>query len=408
MKYSNKLDLNKFFYVLRKQPYVIVKLGDFPNYYTRSDIDIFCYNKDDLVKRIIAVGKEYVKKGFEIKVFERTDSHVHLDFYFKDKLDFRFDIHDALPPYKRVRIKKHYLYSIVENAKKVYKNYKKKKYPIFVPCKTDELLIRYIEYIEYYRQREDKINHLDYILGELSKNSKRINFLDKLHLYTALPKIERQPVQKKKLRKKISDFLYLYKIRIFRILGKLNNFIFKFFENKLRKYFLLTEPEKRKLVKEYAKRFNIKIFVETGTNKGNMIAANLDVFEKIYSIELDKKFYRIAKKRFLKNKKVDLILGESTKKLPEVLEKISEPALFWLDAHFANFSPVMQELKHIFNHKIKNHVILIDDARIFKKRKGTPSLKKIKSYVLEKRPDWNFEIKKDIIRIYSNRIYSKK
>ena len=39
--FSNRLDLDRFFFEVREQIYVIVKPGDFPDYYKGSDIDVY-------------------------------------------------------------------------------------------------------------------------------------------------------------------------------------------------------------------------------------------------------------------------------------------------------------------------------------------------------------------------------
>ena len=65
--------------------------------------------------------------------------------------------------------------------------------------------------------------------------------------------------------------------------------------------------------------------------------------------------------------------GDSGEILPELLNNINEPILFWLDGHYSagNTSkgslntPIIKELVTIFQHPIKQHIILIDDARLF-------------------------------------------
>ncbi len=59
-----------------------------------------------------------------------------------------------------------------------------------------------------------------------------------------------------------------------------------------------------------------------------------------------------------------------------------------------------QELFAIFSHPIKNHVILIDDARCFIGQNDYPELDILKQYVLEKRPEFIFDVGEDIMRIH--------
>jgi len=187
MNYSNKLDLNKLFSELECEKYVIIKLTDFPNYYCGSDIDIFCYNIDEIAREIIYVGKQYLEDGFEIVAKDANASHKYIDFIFDNKIEFRFDLYGELPVYKKVCIQKKYFTHIIENSVPVTINSKYGQYKIYVPSKIDELILRYIEYNEWYEIRPDKIKHLDYIMNAIADDSDNVIFLDKLHQFTALP-----------------------------------------------------------------------------------------------------------------------------------------------------------------------------------------------------------------------------
>jgi len=165
---------------------------------------------------------------------------------------------------------------------------------------------------------------------------------------------------------------------------------------------------KQKIVKMYANKFLINIFIETGTYLGEMVNATRKIFKKIYSIELDDELYKNAKKKFSKYNHISIIQGDSSKILPTILSKIKQPCLFWLDAHYSGGitakgefeTPIMQELNYILNSSKYNHVILIDDARLFIGKKDYPTLKELKKLISKKRPNYYFIVKKDIIRIH--------
>lgn len=190
MLLSNRLDLDRFFFAVRDQVYVIVKLSDeFPNYYKGSDIDVFCYDENEFAKRILSVGNWYIEQGFEVKTFCKH-SKTCLDFYYDGDLDFRFELYQSLPRYKKICLKEHYIYSVIENASTIDREFEDVQYPLYVPAPADNLLLRYVEYIEWYEQRPDKIKHLEYILAAIDADAQRIGFIDKLHLYTKLPEPE--------------------------------------------------------------------------------------------------------------------------------------------------------------------------------------------------------------------------
>lgn len=148
---------------------------------------------------------------------------------------------------------------------------------------------------------------------------------------------------------------------------------------------------KQEIVKELARKYSLKTFVETGTYLGATVRASLSTFEKIYTIELDELLFNRAKKKFRNYSKVVVIKGDSAKKLPEVLSKIKGPALFWLDAHFSKGitakgnlnTPILEELKAIIKHPIKQHLILIDDASSFAGKDDYPTVANLKKYILK-------------------------
>lgn len=168
-------------------------------------------------------------------------------------------------------------------------------------------------------------------------------------------------------------------------------------------------PEvKQKTVRDYAAKFSIHTLVESGTCLGDMVYATKDTFDKIFSIELDKALYETAKKRFSKFKHISIIQGDSGEVLPNILTNITQPCLFWLDGHYSGGitakgrveTPILQELNHILNHPVAEHVILIDDARCFVGRSDYPTIEKLQDYIFKRCPDRVFEVKEDIIRIY--------
>lgn len=191
MKYSNKINLDDFLFALSDQIYCIIKISkDFPNYFQGNDIDIFCYNLPEFAQKILEVGQTYVQIGFEIK-FKSGKQYQHsaIDFYLNDILDFRFDLHQELPIYEKLSIKSGLFSSVIENAVPVERQYKKQKYNIYVPSEVDDMLLRYLEYMEWYHARPDKLKHLDYIINNLKDNTDRIKLLDKLHYYTKIPEV---------------------------------------------------------------------------------------------------------------------------------------------------------------------------------------------------------------------------
>jgi len=165
---------------------------------------------------------------------------------------------------------------------------------------------------------------------------------------------------------------------------------------------------KRREVKTYAQQHACRILVETGTFLGEMVSAMRPHFARIVSIELSPKLFRRAQRKFASDRRVSIIQGDSGKVLSSVLKEIAEPCLFWLDGHYSEGitakgdreTPILQELEHIFQHPVENHVILIDDARCFNGTRDYPTLAQLERFMRERRPGWQFEVSDDIIRFH--------
>jgi len=162
---------------------------------------------------------------------------------------------------------------------------------------------------------------------------------------------------------------------------------------------------KQNTIFEFQKKSGIDILVETGTYLGDMVEAQKKFFKKIYSIELSTKLYKMAKKRFHGDANVEIIQGDSGRMLSKIVNQLDKPAIFWLDGHYSgNITakgdkecPVFEELDAIFNGKVKNHILLIDDARCFVGQGDYPTIDELAKYVEGKNPEYKLEIKKDII-----------
>ena len=124
------------------------------------------------------------------------------------------------------------------------------------------------------------------------------------------------------------------------------------------------------------KKYPNEYFIETGSYFGGGILLAIEAkFKNIISIELSEKYYNICKGNFKQHNNVHLYLGSSEKVLKDVMGDIDKPITFWLDGHYSGgdtgrgelISPLMLELEVIGNHPIKNHTILIDDLRLWKK-----------------------------------------
>ena len=128
----------------------------------------------------------------------------------------------------------------------------------------------------------------------------------------------------------------------------------------------------------------IDVFVETGTYMGDSLAyASKFDFQKLYSIELLKKYYDLCMERFKDDSRISLINDNSIDALPKLIDEIKDKScLYWLDAHLPDiydskkyssdytkqtdlYVPLKKELDIITNKDISKDVFIIDDLRIY-------------------------------------------
>ena len=164
---------------------------------------------------------------------------------------------------------------------------------------------------------------------------------------------------------------------------------------------------KQQVLRTFARKYGLRTFVETGTFNGDMVEAMRGVFDRIYTIELGKDLYERAKKRFEHDPTIEVIHGDSGIELATLADRLTGPALFWLDAHYSagvtarsdKDTPIYEELSHILDGRCSGHVIVIDDARLFGVDAAYPSIEELTRFVRSKRPGCAVTVEDDSIRI---------
>lgn len=125
---------------------------------------------------------------------------------------------------------------------------------------------------------------------------------------------------------------------------------------------------------EYIEKYSPKtVFVETGTHLGDTIDEMKGIFNELHSIEINQQLYENAVERFKNDSNVKIWFGDSPDILPDILKNVNDKITFWLDGHASGpltggkygGSPLVSELLCIKNHSRNDHVIFIDDVRLF-------------------------------------------
>jgi hypothetical protein len=170
---------------------------------------------------------------------------------------------------------------------------------------------------------------------------------------------------------------------------------------------------KQRALRTAARAHGLRQLVETGTFLGDMLAAMRDSFDRLTSIELSDELYARATKRFADDPKITLLHGDSKELMEKIAASIDQPALFWLDAHYSGSwhedfeetaggdrpNPIFAELEAVFASP-HEHVVFIDDARLFNGDEGWPELDEVCAFVREREPQRTLVIAEDCVRIF--------
>ena len=152
--------------------------------------------------------------------------------------------------------------------------------------------------------------------------------------------------------------------------------------------------------------FDISILFETGTYRGYTTKNAIPFFDEVHSVELSVDLYHKAQEQLGPYSNVFLYQGSSQNVLDQILPHLNGNILFWLDAHWSGgetahgtkATPIIEELKIIKKHSIKNAVIMINDLRYFKdaRPQDYPDITSIYSLIKRINPDYNFLVYGDI------------
>jgi hypothetical protein len=181
-------------------------------------------------------------------------------------------------------------------------------------------------------------------------------------------------------------------------------------------YTIPSYKTKRETILSVARKYNSNtVFIETGTYMGDTVEYMKNQFSKVFSIELSQELAEKAQQRFSGEPTISIVQGDSATQLGNILQSVNSPCLLWLDGHYSSEfwagdkyvvtakgekeTPILEELRQVANHSIKNHVILIDDARLFVGKNDYPHMSELRSFVAANFPGYSIAAKNDIIRI---------
>lgn len=196
------LPSSKLIAVLRSldsQKWVVIKKSkQFPNYLKGSDIDLYVQSLDMSIELLVKALSPFIENGYSHLTVNRYSDKAHIDLISNGEIELRFDLQGQMPAYSALKLKPAFFADVLHS--RLFD----KEVGIYVPSKENELVLRYMEYLEYFNEYPDKIRHLEFVLRELDHDpALNDRFLFKVHMY--LEKPFNEAVKKKR----ILDFSYI-------------------------------------------------------------------------------------------------------------------------------------------------------------------------------------------------------
>ena len=151
---------------------------------------------------------------------------------------------------------------------------------------------------------------------------------------------------------------------------------------------VLTDQMKRRRILDLCNN-NYTTLIESGTFLGDSTEYFAEHLQRVYTIEVSDMLYERAKDRLSGLSNVEAIHGDSGVVLESLLALIDEPCVIYLDGHYsggvtshgAKKVPIYEELQHVFSHPVKNHLVVIDDARCFNGKDGYPRIADLREFI---------------------------
>lgn len=125
-------------------------------------------------------------------------------------------------------------------------------------------------------------------------------------------------------------------------------------------------PEILSVVNHFKNKFGIKTAIETGIFEGCTTIALSHCFDHVFGVEINAEFIERTRANILKSggtlENVSLVEGSSPVVLERVLPMLQgEMVLFYLDSHWNDYWPILDELKMISRTHRDRCVVMIDD-----------------------------------------------
>lgn len=130
-------------------------------------------------------------------------------------------------------------------------------------------------------------------------------------------------------------------------------------------YAFNSAPELISFFAKLKRDHKINVAIETGTFIGSTTAALSLLFNQVHTIELEKDTFERALTNLKNFSNVHCHLGSSEQVLDQLLPTLdNQRVLFYLDAHWREYWPLLAELEEIAETHKDHCIIIIDDFKV--------------------------------------------
>src|SRR3989338_2001993 len=220
MNSSTPISLISILQVLGDDYVLLKKNVDFPLFVPGSDIDIL------VVDRFIASRSlcQYLQENLSLEDtfvhIQEEAQHLFVDVIRDNKLWIRIDLIDQFGYFRRFSVQESLKIQLFRSKISLSVDCAR----IFVPSNEFDILMRYMEYLEWFEIRPDKIKHLEYIL-QCSNEQEQKQLIDHLHQYISLfhKKWQGDVPQRENRIKRFAKYIIRFYRRISHIILRIRN-----------------------------------------------------------------------------------------------------------------------------------------------------------------------------------------
>lgn len=135
-------------------------------------------------------------------------------------------------------------------------------------------------------------------------------------------------------------------------------------------------PELTALCQTLRQAGDLRVFVETGSGRGDFSAVAGDIFDTVITMEADTALYEAAHERLSGHKGHLPLTGDTREMLPNLMPRLAAPGVFWLASHLGlegdAETPLLAELSAVTGATL-GHVVCIPGADILLSDRHRPA-----------------------------------